>query len=511
MDVAIRLGGERVFVWAAIFIGFIVAVSIGYLVGEDSITTAIVLSATILTFGWVALARRRWWLIVPAAAGIGGYFHFGFKLYPHEVALLGAVVPLSLAVALRFPGTLQKRPTGFPAAMYFLSFYLFAHWIGSNIYNHLNNDPGFGNVSRAYFNAIWVIVFVIAFWRYGSTKYVRAALWISYVAAFGRLLIGLLTYLSSAFAYIPVVNFVLPGSTETRGADVRSSALTLGMFATCYFLVHKGFLKKSFHGTVFLCSLVALLFGSGRGVLVILCLVPISIAFLYRKVIPIFFSLITVAGALTVLNVNPTLLDSLPNSVQRSASVLIFDKGIANSYGRTATSDIWHEELRDLGFKNWTRSWNTFLFGTGIRPFDAAASRGVEGKTTFEDLLASSTKVGAYESGWWTVTAVTGLVGLISYLLVFAFLLRRLVPILWRERVADHRHAFAFLGAFGIANWLILGWANGSFPGIEIMYGFIGVCALQDRPRVVRTPKVVEFRQRPRLPRMHRRLQSVGR
>ncbi|MGI8436008.1 MAG: hypothetical protein ACR2NX_03770, partial [Chthoniobacterales bacterium] len=325
------------------------------------------------------------------------------------------------------------------------------------------------------------------------------------------LLTGVLTYFSSTFAYIPVLNYVLPGSTETRSADIRAAALSLGMFAACYFLIHKGFLRKFFHGSVFLLSVVALLFGSGRGVLVVICLVPLSMAFLYRKVVPIILSLLVVGVVLGTVNLNPSLLNGLPYSVQRSASVLLFDKGVANSYGRTATSDIWHEELRQIGFKNWTRSWNTFLFGTGIRPFDAAAQNQVEGRTTFEDLLASSSKVGAYESGWWTVTAVTGLVGLISYLLVFAYLLRKLVPVLWRERIADHSHAFAFLGVFGIVNWLALGWANGSFPGVEIMYAFIAVCAFQDRQKARRALRLPERSPLPQMAPVGRTLQTADR
>jgi len=511
MDVALRLGGERIFVWFVIFLGFVAAIAFGFLVGEDSVTTAIVLAATLGTLAWVALARRRWWLIVPAAAGIGGYFYFGFKIYPHEVALLGAFVPLALAVAVRLPGTIQKRAINFPMTMYFLSAYLFAHWLGSNIYNRMQGDPGFGNVSRAYFNAIWVIVFAIAFWRYGSTKYVRAALLISYITAFIRVFIGLLTYLVNGFAYVPILNYVLPGSTESRGADVRASALALGLFAACYFLIQRGFLRRIFHGGVFLASVVALFFGAGRGSLVIMALVPVSIALLYRKVGPIFLSLVTVGTFLGVVNLNPTMLDGLPLPVQRSASVLLFDKGLANSYGRTSTSDYWHEELREIGFRNWTRSWNTFIFGTGIRPFDAGTYREVEGKTTLEDLMVSASKVGAYESGWWTVAAVLGLVGLLSYLLVFAYLLRNLVPILWKEKVADHRHAFAYLAVFWIANWLFLGWASGSYPGVEIMYGFIALCAFQDRERAGRTirPVALPERQRPSPPR--RSLQPAGR
>jgi hypothetical protein len=511
MDVALRLGGERLFIWFVIFLGAITAIAFGVFVGQDSVTTAIVLAAIVGTLAWFGLARRRWWLIVPAATGIGGYFYFGFKLYPHEVALLGAFIPLALAVAVRLSGTLQKREADFPLALYFLSFYLFAHWVGSNVYNNIHNDSGIGNVSRSYFNALWVILFVIAFWRYGSTNYVRVALLISYIAAFARLVIGLLTYFSEAFAYIPVINYVLPGSTHTRGADLRASALTLGMFAACYFLIQKGFSRKAFHGAVFLGSFAALLFGSGRGVLVLLCLVPFSIALLYRKAVPIVLFLITTIILVGALNFNPTVLDGLPYSVQRSVSVLILDKGTADSYGRTSTSDLWHEQLRRIGFKKWTQDWNSFLFGTGMRPFDSAMYDQIAGKTTFEDLLASSSKVGAYESGWWTVIAVTGLVGLVSYLVVFAYLLRRLLPVLWKEGIADHRHAFAFLGVFGIVNWLALGWANGSFPGVEIMYAFIAVCAFQDRIQARQGLRPAERPTPPQLDPVRRTLQPAGR
>ncbi|MEP6820923.1 MAG: hypothetical protein ABI946_01090 [Chthoniobacterales bacterium] len=493
------------------FLGLVGALAFGVLVGEDSVTTAIVLVAALAGFAWVALARKRWWLIVPAAAGIGGYFYFGFKIYPHEVALLGAFVPLGLALAVRLPGNVQKREASFPLAMYFLSAYLIAHWIGSNVYNRLNNESGFGNVSRAYFNALWVIVFVIAFWRYGSTKYVRGALAIGYVAAFGRLITGLLTYFSEAFAYIPVVNYVLPGSTNTRSADIRASALIVGLFAICYFLIQKGFLRKSFQGGVFLCSVIALLFGAGRGSLVLLALAPISIAFLYRKVVPILLLLALIVSVVAILNLDPAFLNRLPEGAQRSLSVVLVDKTQAAGYSGTSASDLWHADLRELGFQNWTRSWHSFIFGTGIRPFDSAMNEQVAGKTTWQDLIASSSKVGAYESGWWTVTAVTGLLGLVSYLLVFSYLLRRLVPILWKEKVADHRHAFAFLGVFGIVNWLALGWGNGSFPGVEIMYGFIAVCAFQDRQQTRHTLRPAAQPAPQRLAHPRRTLQPVGR
>ena len=123
------------------------------------------------------------------------------------------------------------------------------------------------------------------------------------------------------------------------------------------------------------------------------------------------------------------------------------------------------------------------LFGTGIRPYDSAIAEFRMGATTNEDFLASSAKVGAYESGWWTVIAVTGLVGIVCYLSVLFFLLRRLLPILWREKVRDYPHAFAFLAIFNTVIWLGLGWTNGGFPSTEIMFGFLAVFALDDQRR----------------------------
>lgn len=494
MEAGLRLGGEKIFIWFVIFVGALISVAFGYFVGEDAVTTGIVLACTLGILAWVALARQRWWLIVPAAAGIGGYFWFGFKLYPHEVALLGAVVPLALSIAVRLSGTRIKRAGHFPLTMYLLSAYLVAHWIGSTMYNRMNGEAGFGSVSRGYFNALWVVIFVIAFWRYGSTRFIPTALFISYVAAFVRLFIGLVTYFASAFAYIPVINYVLPGSTHTRAADIRASALSLGIFAACYFLIHKGFLRRGFHGSVFLCSLIALLFGAGRGVLVLLCLVPVFLAVIYRQVIPVLLSVVIIGSGLVLLNVNTTeIMKELPIGVQRSISVLLVDKDEADSYARTASSDLWHERLREIGFQNWTQSWSTFFFGTGLRP----PFLGQAEDAPLEVGMANAARIGAYESGWWTVIAVTGLVGLLLYLAAFFYLLHRLLPILLRDGVQEPRHAFAFISVYGIVVWLTLGWAQGGYPGMELLYGFLALCAFEDRRQHARPKRSPPPRLRP--------------
>ena len=474
-----QIFGPRVGLGLMTGLGLVVCAAIGLTMGSNSLPIVIVIATIVLALIWVTRAKQRWWLLVPAAGTLGGYFWFGFKLYPHEVALAGSLIPLMITTAIRRSDRIENRPP-FPAVLYLLSLYLLAHWLGSNIYNKLDGGGGYGNVTRAYFNAYWVIIFLIAFWRFGSTEYIPAALFLSYLAAAFRVIVGLLTYFTSAFAYIPVINYVLPGSTHSRGADLRASGLTLATLAACYFLVQKGFARKSFHFLIFLGSCVALLFGSGRTVLVLVCLIPIFAALLYRRVVPLIFSLLAVTTVLVVLNAQPALLDHVSFPVQRSASILLFDQAQADKYGLTESSDEWHANLRVLGFKKWTESWHNFLFGTGIRPYDNAISETIAGVTTNEDYLESSAKVGAYESGWWTVIAVTGLVGLILYLIVLIYLLRRLLPILLREKVRDHAHAFAFMAVFGIVIWLGLGWTNGGFPSTEIMFGFLALLAIED-------------------------------
>jgi hypothetical protein len=480
----VRLGGEKLFVWALIFLGAIVSILTGFMIGAYAIPMFVVIVAIALLITWIAGARERWWLLVPAAGTLGGYFYYGYKIYPHEVALLACFVPLAMAFAVRAP-IAQLRTTAFPITMYLLGFYLVAHWIGSNVYNSTGGAAGYGNVSRAYFNAFWVILFLFAFWRWGSTKYIGAALLLCYLAAFARVIMGVLIYFTDAFAYVPVINYILPGSTHSRGDDLRASGLSLATLAMCYFLLKKGVFKKAFHTFVLLGSCVAVLLGSGRTVVVLAGIMPLFVALLYRKVLPLILTCIAVAGFLVVINSDPGILNPLPWRVQRSLSILLLNKGEAASYGRgTEASDEWHAGLRRVGYSKWTQSWQTVLFGTGIRPFDTAMQELRPGlNMSMEESLSISSGVGAYESGWWTVTAVTGVVGLVLYASVLLYLLRKLLPVLLRERVSDHSHAFALMAVFGIIIWIGLGWTNGSFPTTEIMFGFLALAALEDRKR----------------------------
>ena len=497
MDIArFEVAGEKLFIWLLIFLGAIVAILAGLMIGTYSIPVFIIFMTLGLAITWIVGARERWWLLVPAAGTLGGFFYFGYKIYPHEIALFACVAPLALLLALRATPTGLHR-TAFPKTMYILGAYLISHWLGSNIYNWIEGSAGYGNVSRAYFNASWAVFFVFLFWRYGSTKYIAAALLLSYLAAFARVIMGILFYFSDAFAYIPVINYVLPGSTFSRSDDLRWSGLALATLATCYFLMKKGFLKKSFHAIVFFGSCAAVLLGSGRTVVVLAGALPLFVAVLYRKIVPLFVTSTVLLAIIVLINSNPTVLNPFPFPVQRSLSILLLNKDEAALYGKTEGSDEWHAGLRKIAYSKWTQSWQTFLFGTGIRPFDVTVGEARPGSTlTMADLMYSAAKVGSYESGWWTVLTVSGVVGLVLYASVLFYLLRKLVPVLLRERVSDHSHAFAFMAVFGITIWIGLGWTNGGFPSTEILFGFLALAALEDRQSKSQ-PKHLNTRRQP--------------
>ena len=482
MDIArFEIAGEKLFVWLLIFLGLIGAVFAGMMVGSNPLPVFIVFSTLILSVTWIAAARERWWLLVPPAAILGGFFYFGYKIYPHEIALFACALPLALLLALRAaPMRLRRSP--FPATMYILGTYLIAHWLGSNIYNWTEGAGGYGNVTRAYSNACWVIFFVFLLWRYGSTKYIAGALLLCYLAAFVRVVVGIVFYLSETLPFIPVINYVLPGSAFTQSDDLRWSGLALATLSICYFLIKKGALQKTFHAIIFFGSCVALLLGSGRTVVVLVALLPLFVSILYRKAVVLFVTSAALVALVFVINSSPTVLNPLPDRVQRSLSILLLDKDEANFYGKTGASDEWHEGLRKIAYSKWMQSWATVFFGTGIRPFNITVSDVRAGsRMTMEDMMYSASNTGSYESGWWTVIGVTGFVGLVLYASVLFYLLRKLVPTLLRERVTSHSHAFAFMSVFGIVIWIGLGWTNGSFPSTEILFGFLALAALEDR------------------------------
>ena len=88
------LFGPRVGLWLVTVLGLLICGTIGFMVAGDAVSTVIGIATVALALAWLTTAKQRWWLLVPAAGTLGGYFWFGFKLYPHEVALAGSLAPI---------------------------------------------------------------------------------------------------------------------------------------------------------------------------------------------------------------------------------------------------------------------------------------------------------------------------------------------------------------------------------------------------------------------------------
>ena len=56
----LKFGGEKLFVWALIFLGAIVAILTGFMIGTYAVPIFIVILAIALSITWIAGARERW-------------------------------------------------------------------------------------------------------------------------------------------------------------------------------------------------------------------------------------------------------------------------------------------------------------------------------------------------------------------------------------------------------------------------------------------------------------------
>ena len=61
----LKFGGEKLFVWALIFLGGILSILTGFMVGTYALPIFVVIVAMALSITWIAGARERWWLLVP--------------------------------------------------------------------------------------------------------------------------------------------------------------------------------------------------------------------------------------------------------------------------------------------------------------------------------------------------------------------------------------------------------------------------------------------------------------
>jgi len=465
-------------------IGLIVALLLGIFVIAEPLRNSLIAFGGLTMLLWVVILPQHWWVAVPAAVGIGGYFEREFKIYPHEVALASAMIPLVVALAMRRQGLSQGRPA-LHKACYFLAVYLMLHFAGSVIYNHyfyhsFEESSGVGNVLRAYLNALFGIGFIALFNHWGSTRPIRQVLMLIYGATWIRVGLGVYSYFTGSDGFIWFLDYNL------QPDDLRFSGITLAILSVGYFSISSGFVTKAIHLFIYCLSGLAVLAGSSRSCLVIYIFIPLWLALVNRRYALLCGFAFIVATGVILLNLAPSILDELDPRIGRPFSIVLIDQEQADHLGKTSASDYWHRRLREIGFERWTDNTGTVVFGTGIRPFARSAvstDESINLLTRMESTMIAASGAGAYESGFWAVLAVTGVVGLLLFAIVIRIAFVPCLRALMKDGISTHAHVFAFMGIVMTGSWVVLCWTYGGVPSLEIIYLYLGKIALDDQMR----------------------------
>ena len=173
----------------------------------------------------------------------------------------------------------------------------------------------------------------------------------------------------------------------------------------------------------------------------------------------------------------------MPYRIQRALSVLIIGPTVEIDVQQDVKgSDEFRRVISAEGFKRWTDSRESLLFGAGIRRFEesyfATASRFEMDPFTL--IIQSAADVGAYETTLWTLLGVLGLVGLVLYAWLLLELMRSILPALrsWRLRGPDFVIvAWAVMAGIGAFFTCVL---FGSYPSFEIFLAILAKGMIED-------------------------------
>ncbi len=465
--------------YCAVIGGLIVAMFVGSSLGSENYASVALSFGSILGVLWILFAGERWWLPMPFALGIGGFFTIPFKLYPHEIALAVCGIALLPRIPFKPLGMLRQR-NRIPIVFYLIFAYLLAH-LAVCVTNYWDGE-GLGNISRAYMNALWPFIFGLGFYWYGSSSVLQGGLRLLYLALLIRMGFGLLNFYLDDVIVLPVVNYSIDPQ------DLRTSGYMLLTLSALMLVAGRNPIAKVGHALVFLVSVYAWLLGGSRAQVagvIVLCFVFFLILRQYVA--------ISIFGALTAilvvaLNVAPTLVEPFPYRIQRAMAGMIFTAEAETDIQQDVKgSDQFRSVISAEGQARWTASPRSIAFGTGIRPFDEnfffAASRFEVDAFTL--LIQSAADVGAYETGLWTVLAVTGLTGALLYAWLMLQLILRLLPPIRAGITEGAGYVITVWAAGALISWFPTCFLFGAYPSFEIFLGIVALGYVEDRRRAV--------------------------
>jgi hypothetical protein len=446
--------------------------------GEQGLLSVAYVAAGLAIAAWILFSGKLWWALTPMAVAFGGTLLLGYKIYPHEMALLISIVALLPLIALR-RRDLPLRPP-LPWTIYALLALFIVDWAIS-IYVIEDLDlHGIGSLSRAYISGLWAIIFGLLFYRYGELN-PRQILRLLYIVFCLRSIVVGTAALVETFLPLPKIGFVLSGLISGF-TEYRVAGIQLGLLAFAYATMERRVGVKLVHYAVAAVAIWMALLGGGRVTIGITCCALLMWAILRRQ-----WGWLSLLGAMglalvVLLNRSPEMLYHLPKGGQRALSILVTESSTRwlDWHDRNRISNQWHRHLSELGWQRWTENPATFLFGNRVEPYDES----YEARSATWQMKADiGAKMGLYEAGLWTVLGLIGLVGLLLYLGLFVFLLKGPLALVRREGICSPTHVLAFLALLGAMLWGVFSWIVGHFPSYELMMAVLAKAAYEDRRR----------------------------
>lgn len=462
--------------------GLATAILVAQSIGQGQYFTLVVLAIVSAGLIWTIGGLRIWWFPIFFLPALGGMFFMGFKIYVHELAVLICMFPLVTALATNKQSLIPRR-THMRGLVVILLLYLCVHLLCCLGFNKFMGYGGMGNVLRRYADALWPIMFLLPFLFFGNTGLIKWSLRLMLAGYLIRYVIDLYAGLSGReeIMYIPLINY-LPPSGGSIG-DLRVTGSMVAVLGIIYLCLSKGFLSRAFNILLILIGCWGTLLGGNRMALVSLAFIVVFACMIYRR-----YGLILLCAAigitgLGILNSDPNLLYSMPPSVRRSASGLIYNRSLGADLGDTAPSDEWHFRLMKEGWNNWTENAFTILFGRGTRQFEEAAWESGSGDVKFEGMIEMATATGRYEKGLWDTLCTFGIVGFAIHIAVIWMIIRDCGRAVFRYKIKNHTLGLAFMALSQCLSWILLCWITGGFPSFQIMLGLVAKVALDDMKR----------------------------
>lgn len=461
------------------FIGWLIAalsvpfaIWIGQYLATNEFQGVIVIFVVVALAGWTLAGEKAWWILVPCAAGFGGLFYYGFKIYFNEISIVIALLPLIPVVLYRRHLIPSHRPK-LPLWVFGLFLYVCLHCA----YAIWKGGGGTGNIFRSYFQAIAPLLFLFLFYRFGSTKVLRLMLASFYFACLLRWGIEVANFFNPSFSYIPGLNYV-----PSQGPHLlRYTGLILFVVSVGYLAITRNFPLKIMHFGVALITPASCFLSGGRVSLFSMMVLLGLMGLVFRKwLLSVMAALISII-AVSAINFNPDIIDRFPPQIQRALSVLIIQPDATAVQMTLEGSNRWHQSLRETALRKTLESPSAFFFGHRVEPFmEIVFERAMTQDASFDYMVDIAARSGAYEAGWTSILGVYGVTGLCLFSCLLYFFTKPLVQVLMRDRIRTHHHLIYYLGVMYCFYWLSISWIAGGIPSFAMLFLFIAYAVYQD-------------------------------